>query len=262
MKNLILSIAVFLLPFSVIAEEQSKLRIVSYNIHHGRGMDGQVNLKRIAKVIADLKPDLVALQEVDKHCRRSGGQDQAAQLGGILGMKHCFGKAIDFQGGEYGLAVISRFPILESKVYKLPGGGEPRIALEVVVSSGGKKLSYVSLHLERGAGEARDLQVDAVMKLMKTKSHPVILAGDFNAARASSPMKKFEKGGWHVLKKNDGKSVRTFHGEKHLKDSNSPERAEIDFFVLHGFALESFSHGVISELVASDHRPIFAELPF
>ena len=81
---------------SLIADE---LRLVAYNIHHGEGMDGKLDLERIARVIAAEKPDLVALQEVDKGCKRSGSIDQAAKLAKLLKMDHRFGKFMDYQGG-------------------------------------------------------------------------------------------------------------------------------------------------------------------
>jgi len=81
---------------------------MTYNIHHGRGADGEINLERIAEVITRAKPDLVALQEVDVKTRRSGGVDQAAKLGELTGMSHFFAEAMPFQGGGYGNAVLSR----------------------------------------------------------------------------------------------------------------------------------------------------------
>ncbi|NWK56736.1 endonuclease/exonuclease/phosphatase family protein [Verrucomicrobiaceae bacterium N1E253] len=236
------------------------LKVLAYNIHHGRGMDGKVDLERIAKVIAEKSPDLVALQEVDKNVRRSGGVDQAAELAKLLKMDYVFAKAIDLQGGEYGLAVLSKFPLGQSVVHKLPGKGEPRIALEVRTQYQGKELSFVSLHLERNAADARSEQVMAVMKRMGGRDHAVILAGDFNAHREGEPIQQLVKGGWNVLSKNDGNGIRTFHGEKHRKDATLPGRKEIDFVVLKGLKLSSYVHGVIQEFKASDHRPIYAEL--
>src|SRR5687767_4395118 len=97
------------------------LRVLSYNIHHAEGTDGKLDLERIAKVITAARPDLVAVQEVDRKARRTKGVDQAAELGRLTGLHVEFGKAIDFQGGEYGLAVLSRFPIKAAKVHPLPG---------------------------------------------------------------------------------------------------------------------------------------------
>ena len=116
--------------------ERNSLKILSYNIKHGRGMDGRVDLKRTAEVIRSFSPDLVTLQEVDKNCTRSGSIDLTQELAGILKMEGRFGKFMDFQGGEYGMAVLSRFPIISHQVHVLPRGAEPRCALEVRVNPG------------------------------------------------------------------------------------------------------------------------------
>src|SRR5690606_41483172 len=83
-------------------------RIVSYNIRHGRGADNEVDLERTAAVLRRLDPDVVALQEVDQGVARSGGEDQAARLGELLGMHHAFGAFMDYQGGHYGMAILSQ----------------------------------------------------------------------------------------------------------------------------------------------------------
>ena len=92
------------------SSDKTSLKILSYNIKHGRGMDGKVDLPRIAKVVRSLSPDLVALQEIDRNCTRSGSIDLTAELGAMLGMEGRFGKFMDYQGGEYGLAVLSVLP--------------------------------------------------------------------------------------------------------------------------------------------------------
>ena len=95
-------------------------------------MDGKIDLERIAHIIRTVTPDLVALQEVDKKTRRVDGVDQATVLGKLTGMNSVFGKAIDFSGGEYGNAVLSRFPLQNIKVHLLPytKGNEARAVLQ------------------------------------------------------------------------------------------------------------------------------------
>ncbi|MBT8045323.1 MAG: hypothetical protein KJO79_10270, partial [Verrucomicrobiae bacterium] len=97
-------ILLFTLTMTVAADE---LRVLSYNIHHGVGLDGKLDLGRIAKVIRKQNPDLVALQEVDKLVTRSDKTDQAVVLAKYLGLHVVFGKSIDFQGGVYGNAILS-----------------------------------------------------------------------------------------------------------------------------------------------------------
>src|SRR5262245_26822074 len=82
------------------AADPQTLRVLSYNIHHGEGTDGKLDLARIAGVITAAKPDLVALQEVDRRATRTKGVDQTAELAKLTGLQAEFGKAIDLQGGD------------------------------------------------------------------------------------------------------------------------------------------------------------------
>ena len=225
------------------------LKVVAYNLHHGAGMDGKLDLDRLAKIIAKEKPDLVALQEVDKNCKRSGNVDQAAELGKLLKMEHAFGKFMDFQGGEYGMAVLSRFPINKVVRHQLPEGAEPRCALEVVVKPKGwtESLSFVGIHLDWTKGDFRPKQV---AKLVDLKG-AVILAGDFNAERGSPTLEILGKAGWKILRETPTKTC----------PADKPTH-EIDFFIVRGLPEFTYTERVIEEKVASDHRPIAAEISF
>ena len=104
------------------ARDPRTLRVMSYNIHIGVGLDKKSDLARIANVIKAADVDVVALQEVDVRTRRSGTDvDQLAELAKLTGMHGRFGKGRDFDGGEYGQAILSRQPIKEFTVHKLPG---------------------------------------------------------------------------------------------------------------------------------------------
>src|SRR5687768_6315860 len=103
------SVAAFLLIASaaIPADETPRVvRVLTYNIHHGEGTDRRFDLERLAAVIKSVNPDLVGLQEVDEKTARSNGVDQAARLGELTGMHAIFGKAMDYQGGAYGLAIL------------------------------------------------------------------------------------------------------------------------------------------------------------
>ena len=210
-------------------------------------MDGKLDLERIAKVIAAEKPDLVALQEVDKVCKRSGSVDQAAVLAKLLKMEHRFGKFMDYQGGEYGMAVLSKFPIEESIIHKLPKGAEPRIALEIVVKSPKwpGKFSFVGIHNDWIKESLRVRQIEVLQSGLKDRKHPVILAGDFNAKPKSDSLTKLENAGWKVLRE----------GRKNTWSAAEP-KVEIDFFFAKDLPPSRFEDKVIAETVASDHRPI------
>jgi endonuclease/exonuclease/phosphatase family metal-dependent hydrolase len=108
------------------------VRAVTFNIHHGaEGLD------RLCAYLRSLRPDVLFLQEVDRGCARSGGVDQAATVAGALGLNFVFGEAFPYDGGSYGLSLLSRWPLTRTKIFRLPhpsprqhdGRGEPRILL-------------------------------------------------------------------------------------------------------------------------------------
>ena len=170
------------------------VRVMSYNIHHGRGTDGKFDYERIAAVINAEKPDLVALQEVDRKTTRSSGVDQAAKLGELTGMHHVYGAAMPYAGGEYGEAILSRWPILSFKNHVLPKieGSEPRALLLVRVEApGGQSIVFAGTHLAHDSEADRTSQMERIREILARESmdDPVILAGDLNATPGSAPMR-------------------------------------------------------------------------
>ncbi len=116
-------------------QQNGHLVVMAYNIHHGAGNDGVIDLERIAQTIRSASPDLVALQEVDRGVERSGRVDQAEMLATLTGMEMRFGFAINWQGGDFGNVVLSRHPIIDHKTYPLPGApGEDRVLLEIQIA--------------------------------------------------------------------------------------------------------------------------------
>lgn len=222
----------------------AEIRVLCWNLHHGVGEDGKLDLPRIAEVIKAQRPDVVALQEVDNKCRRSGSVDQAAELAKLMGMTGVFGKAMDHDGGEYGQAILSKHPIGGTKVHRLPGEGEPRIAFEAAVTIGGKALRMVSVHLDHEHDERRLKQAEALVAALSESDAPLILAGDFNDTPGSPPVKAFAARWTPVAKK---EPVFTCPAGK--------PAVEIDHVFLHGFEAQGLLE-VLPEAVASDHRPI------
>src|SRR5688500_16015524 len=124
------AVALLSLAFSCVlqgAEIQPPVKVLSWNLHHGAGLDGKINLTRIADFIKKQEADVVVLQEIDHRCKRSGNVDQAAELAKLTGLHGTFGAAMPYDGGQYGLAILSKHPIGKTEVIRLPGSGEPRI---------------------------------------------------------------------------------------------------------------------------------------
>lgn len=223
------------------------LRLLTYNIKHGLGNDGNVDLERSAAVINALAPDLVALQEVDSSVERTGGIDQARRLGELTGMHAVFGDFMEYQGGHYGMAILSRYPIVGSQNHRLPPGEEPRSALaaRVRVDDSGREIVFVGIHLYNTL-EERLCQAKRVLDAMADETAPVILAGDFNSTPDSEVMSLIQ-GGWTLPEK----------GEDRLTFSSDDPRTEIDFIAYRpGDLFEILEYRVVDEPIASDHRPV------
>lgn len=222
------------------------LRVLCWNIHHGVGGDGRLDLERLAKVICDANPDLVALQEVDNQCARSGRIDQTAELARLTGMTGLFGKAMDYGGGGYGQAILSRHPVRSNKVHALPSGDEPRIAFEATLTIKGRETRIISTHFD--LDEAKRLAQAEVLANLPTARVPAVLCGDFNATPQSPPWVVLAKSWIPVLKK-----VPAFTHPAHKPDT------EIDHVFTRGLTTTA-PVIVLPESIASDHRPMLVEL--
>lgn len=231
------------------------LRVASYNIRHGRGMDGVVDLDRTAAVLRRLQPDLVGLQEVDSVVTRSGGVAEAEALGRRLGMQHAFGGFMAYQGGQYGLGILSRFPVRRVEPVRLPDGNEPRVALAVEVDAPGiGPLTVVNVHFDWVASDSfRFVQATALARFLDALATPYVLLGDFNDQPGSRTLELFHRRAREAAKP---------AGNRFTFSSTQPDR-EIDFiFTAPAARWRADSVGVIAELVASDHRPVLAVLRY
>ncbi len=229
------------------ASEATLLRLLAYNIHHGEGTDGKLDLPRIAQIITQLEPDLVALQEVDKKVQRTNRVDQVKKLAQLTDMQAAFGKFMDYQGGQYGMAILSKYPIQQFTNHALPPGPEPRSALAATVQLGEskQKLVFVGIHLYRTEQE-RLAQATRLAEVFKDHTSPIILAGDFNSRPDSKPMNLLNKS-WYTPDK--GADRLTF-------SSTNPFR-EIDYIMVRPKdRFEIIESRVIDAPIASDHRPV------
>ena len=247
------------------ASDKATLRVLSYNIHHGRGVDDQLSLQRIARVIRNADADAVALQEVDQGCGRSERILQVKELEKLTGYYGVFGKAIDFDGGEYGQAILSRWPIKQTAIHPLPNEQqsngsmrEPRIVLEAIVSSEIGTIRFLGTHLDHSKEDLREKQAHAVDGLLdrvsfpEAKSMATVLAGDFNDVPKSKSLGCFDQR-WLIDPRKENLVLATY-------PSQSP-RTRIDYVAVNRsgrLVLDSLE--VLPVPLASDHRPVLAEL--
>ena len=229
-----------------------QLRVFCYNIHHGRGGDDQVDLERLAKVINACQPDLVALQEVDHRTRRTGGVDQTAELARLTGLHAQFAKQIDFEGGQYGQAILSRWPLSDLQIHWLPGEPqrEQRIVATCQVDLPGRQLLFGTTHLHHNNTDMRLRQAREITNELGPRAETVILAGDLNAEPEHAPIAELLKS-WSIV--HSASELKTFPAVIPTK--------QIDYIFFRPVdRLRIISSQVIDEPMASDHRPLLAVL--
>ncbi|MGQ1788232.1 endonuclease/exonuclease/phosphatase family protein [Saccharicrinis sp. GN24d3] len=176
--------------------DKTIVKVLSFNILHGATMNNDFDLDRLAKVIADADPDLVAMQEVDFKTNRARKYDLVTELGWRTKMVPLFARAMAYDGGEYGEGILSKRTIISSRNVALPysKGHEPRAAVEVtLVLDQGDTISFVGTHLDHEEGVDRDNQARKINEVFSKNKYPTILAGDLNATPESSTIKILEK---------------------------------------------------------------------
>jgi endonuclease/exonuclease/phosphatase family metal-dependent hydrolase len=261
-----------------------EIRVVTYNIHHGEGLDREFDLKRIANLLLAVEPHVVALQEVDQGTKRVSGVDQPAELAKLTGMKVVYGRNIDFEGGGYGTAVLTKLPVRKTESVNLksfyPPTKENSEQRGVQVLELGEKdgpgLLFLCTHLDyREPDEERMASAKTINDLVAKRGEELaILAGDLNAVPGSGPMEEFRKG-WKIVGEggggkakgggsDDGKppfdKLRTGQAAVPLLTypADKPEKW-IDYVLVRpAEKWEVVEVRVIEEAVASDHRPLLA----
>jgi endonuclease/exonuclease/phosphatase family metal-dependent hydrolase len=247
------------------ASPPTSIRATTYNIRHGRGMDGRVDLARTAATLRRLVPDIVGLQEVDQGVDRSDGTNQVVELAALMadeaghGFHAAFGAFMDLGGGRYGMGMLSRYPIVRTWSVPLPVGNEPRVALaaEIRLPDGGL-LTVVNVHFDWVEDDRhRFAQAEALAAALGSLETPFLLLGDFNDQPGSRTIELFRAVAREVPKAGEGMARRTF--------SSTEPTIEIDYL----FVSPPGANGgwrarrpaeVIDERIASDHRPVVAEL--
>ena len=239
-----------------------QITVMSFNIHHGVGVDGNLDLQRIADVVTSSSAGIVGLQEVDRHFgERSDFVDQATWLAQTLDMHVAFGANLDLEPidpadprRQYGNAVLSTYPIVSSLNTLLPleAGGEQRGLLEAVVDVDGTEVRAYSTHLQHDSQSARLAQVEAIRAYLAASSadSSVVLLGDLNATPESPEIAVIVEDltdSWEEAGVGDGFTYST----------DSPS-VRIDY-VLTSDDLTTRTAAVITS-DASDHLPVSATI--
>lgn len=228
-----------------------ELTVLTFNIHHGVGVDGKLDVARIAQLIRDSKADIVGLQEVDRGVERSGRRDLLKEIADLTGMRFAFGKNLDVAGGDYGNALLTSLPIVSEGNKALPadGNSEPRGALQVVLDVDGKRVLVLVTHFDhRRDSPLREASADALLASLEAWGPgPAIALGDFNdvpGSPAYTRMATVFTDAWAAVGEGEGFTIPV----------ESPRR-RIDWILVRG--LEPVRAQVL-ESQASDHLPVVA----
>ena len=234
------------------------VKLVSYNIQIGRGMDKVYDLNRTAETLRRTGAETIVLNEVDVGTDRSNGVDQAAFLAGKLNLNHVFGRASDRPGGTYGNAVLSVHKAEKLDLIDLPAPArESRSALVVKIHAP-RPYYIIAAHLTEGNNTAeadmRRQSIDLLADyLQKKKLFPSVLCGDLNADFNSPVIQRLQERGFLVANDLSGKMLSW--------PADNP-RVLIDYFCVYpADAAEVIDFKVLDER-ASDHRPVQTELKF
>lgn len=235
---------------------------MTYNIHHAQGVDGVLDLERIARVIETSDADVIGLQEVDRHwSERSNWVDQSAWLADRLDMHATYAANLDLDPltpgaprRQYGTAILSRYPIRASGNTLLPKfpGQEQRGLLEATIKFRGREIRVANTHLTHNNDAERQEQADRVAAVLGSSLSSTLLIGDLNAVPSAKPIMTLTSilsDTWPTVGVGPGYTIAA---------ENPTKRVD---YLLHGSALVPRSAEVPSTL-ASDHLPVVATYTF
>lgn len=232
-------------------------KVMAYNIHHGEGVDGILDLERIANLIEESDADIVGLQEVDNHwSERSDFQDQSRKLAERLGMFYTYAPNLDREPlnegdprRQYGTAILSKYPILHSENHFLTkiGNTEQRGVLEATINVKGNHLHVYNTHLALTSAE-REIQIKEIVEIASASKGPKVFTGDFNATPESIEMKPMYANYQDAF--SDGHDAFTYPAKNPAK--------RIDYL----FASNDINivQSQVIHSLASDHLPLTVQL--
>lgn len=221
-------------------------QLMTYNVKNGAGMDGVTDYARTASVIIQEKPDVVAIQELDSVTGRSKGAYVLDELAKLTGMHATYAPAIDYDGGKYGIGILSKKQPLHVYRYALPGREEARTLLVVEF----KQYVYACMHLSL-TEEDRIASLSIIREATSGFDKPVFIAGDWNDTPNSPFIQELQK---------DFRILSTT--EKPTCPADEPKEC-IDYIAVKKDCkpmFYSFSSNIVSAAVESDHRPVTVSL--
>lgn len=238
--------------------------VLVYNIHAGKDAKGVANLARVAEIVRATGADVALLQEVDINTRRSGGVDQPAELAELTKLRPVFGKTLDYDGGQYGIAVLTRWPVTRDTVFRLEvtprqeragGSYEPRGVLHVLIATPHGPLHILNTHLDPGADDRyRRQETATILSLadeLRSRGEPVFIGGDLNANPESGVLAMFREAGWRDAWEGCGV------GEGKTFPYDAPVK-RIDYLLLGAGA--SCARAEVLGTDVSDHRPVVLQI--
>ena len=235
-----------LLITAAAATAQDYIKIMTYNVRNSKGMDNIMDCRRAAAVIRTQAPDVVAVQELDSMTRRSGSKYILGEIADYTGMNAEYFPAIEFDGGKYGIGILSKEKPLAVKGYPLPGREEERALLVAEF----EEYVFACTHLSLTEAD-RMASLETIGKIAKGCSKPFYLAGDLNDIPGSQFIKALQEN-FRILNKLESKTF----------PAPDPDRT-LDYIAVWKSTapkLDIVSKEVIDEPMASDHRPVVVKL--
>ena len=227
---------------------------MTFNIHVGVGMDQKLDLQRIADVIIKEKPDLVGLQEVDRGVKRTDGKDEIAELAAMTRMDYAFAHNLDYQGGQYGVAILSRSLLknVEHKKFENKREAERRGMLRAEVEVDGKVVNFVTTHLDYQYEDGRVFETEQMLQFLEDVQGPLIVVADMNDEPNGAAYKVMRSRFADAWIAGHGK------GEGFSYPADKPVK-RIDHIFFRADAFKAKRVEAVQTL-ASDHLPVIAEL--
>lgn len=222
--------------------EPTTVKIMSYNIHNGIGLDEVTDYARIGEMIKSHNPDVVAIQEIDSATTRSKGVYVLGEIAQAAGMKDYYAPAIDYRGGKYGIGLLCKEEPISIKRHALPGREEQR----AIIIAEFPEYAFACTHLSLTEDD-RNASVEIIRSLAKEYDKPFYIAGDFNAKPESQFIKDITTDFTPLTET----TAPTF-------PADTPN-VVIDYVMSYnptGSSVTAENPGVIDEPAMSDHRPI------